>query len=80
MLLGQPVTRLQLPRYRMQQFMVLTIGAMAGTATGLVILAFANTRDRATTLLLWQSILAGILVPELPDLARAVARIAVSGY
>ena len=56
---------------------------MAGTATGLVISAFANTRDQATTIvplaLVPQLILAGVLVPKLPDLARAVARIAVSG-
>ena len=64
--------------------MLLTIGAMAGTAMGLVISAFANTRDQATTIvplaLVPQLILAGVLVPKLPDLATAVAKIAVSGY
>ena len=71
-------------RDRLQQFMLLTIGAMAGTAMGLVISAFANTRDQATTIvplaLVPQLILAGVLVPKLPDLATAVAKIAVSGY
>jgi hypothetical protein len=57
---------------------------MAGTAMGLVISALANTRDQATTIvplaLVPQLILAGVLVPKLPDLATAVAKIAVSGY
>jgi ABC transport system ATP-binding/permease protein len=73
-----------IPGYRLQQFVLLTIGAMAGTAMGLVISAFANTRDQATTIvplaLVPQLILAGVLVPKLPDLATAVAKIAVSGY
>jgi ABC-type multidrug transport system ATPase subunit len=73
-----------IPGDRLQQFFLLTIGAMAGTAMGLVISAFANTRDQATTIvplaLVPQLILAGVLVPKLPDLATAVAKIAVSGY
>jgi ABC-type multidrug transport system ATPase subunit len=73
-----------IPGDRLQQFTLLTLGAMAGTAMGLVISAFANTRDQATTIvplaLVPQLILAGVLVPKLPDLARAVAKIAVSGY
>ena len=44
---------------------------MAGTAMGLVISAFANTRDQATTIVSLalvpaSSILAGVLVPKLP--------------
>jgi len=73
-----------IPGDRLEQFVLLTIGAMAGTAMGLVISAFANTRDQATTIvplaLVPQLILAGVLVPKLPDLATAVAKIAVSGY
>jgi len=73
-----------IPGDRLRQFMLLTLGAMAGTAMGLVISAFANTRDQATTIvplaLVPQLILAGVLVPKLPDLATAVAKIAVSGY
>jgi hypothetical protein len=73
-----------IPGDRLHQFMLLTIGAMAGTAMGLVISAFANTRDQATTIvplaLVPQLVLAGVLVPKLPDLATAVAKIAVSGY
>ena len=73
-----------IPGDRLRQFILLTIGAMAGTAMGLVISAFANTRDQATTIvplaLVPQLILAGVLVPKLPDLATAVAKIAVSGY
>jgi hypothetical protein len=66
----------------MEQFLLLTIGATAGTAVGLVISAFVNTRE--TTIvplaLVPQLILAGVLVPKLPDLATAVAKVAVSGY
>jgi ABC transport system ATP-binding/permease protein len=73
-----------IPGDRLQQFILLTIGATAGTAMGLVISAFANTRDQATTIvplaLVPQLILAGVLVPKLPDLATAAAKIAVSGY
>jgi hypothetical protein len=73
-----------IPGDHLQQFSLLTIGAMAGTAMGLVISAFANTRDQATTIvplaLVPQLILAGVLVPKLPDLATALAKIAVSGY
>ena len=73
-----------IPGNCLQQFVLLTIGAMAGTAMGLVISAFANTRDQATTIvplaLVPQLILAGVLVPKLPDLATAMAKVAVSGY
>jgi hypothetical protein len=73
-----------IPGDRLQQFMLLIVGAMAGTAMGLVISALANTRDQATTIvplaLVPQLILAGVLVPKLPDLATAVAKIAVSGH
>jgi ABC transport system ATP-binding/permease protein len=73
-----------IPGDRLEQFLLLTIGAAAGTAMGLVISAFANTRDQATTIvplaLVPQLILAGVLVPKLPDLATAVAKVAVSGY
>ena len=73
-----------IPGDRLQQFTLLTIGAMAGTAMGLVISAFANTRDQATTIvplaLVPQLILAGVLVPKLPALATAMAKVAVSGY
>ena len=72
-----------IPGDRLEQFLLLMIGAMAGTAMGLVISAFANTRDQATTIvplaLVPQLILAGVLVPKLPDFAVAVAKIAVSG-
>lgn len=73
-----------IPGDRLGQFLLLTIGALAGTAMGLVISAFANTRDQATTIvplaLVPQLVLAGVLVPKLPDPAVAVAKIAVSGY
>ena len=74
----------RIPGDRLEQFLLLTIGAMAGTAIGLVISAVANTRDQATTIvplaLVPQPILAGVLVPRLPDLAEKVAKVVVSGY
>lgn len=73
-----------IPGNRLEQFLLLSTGALAGTAMGLVVSAFANTRDQATTIvplaLVPQLILAGVLVPKLPDLAVAVAKVAVSGY
>ena len=59
-------------------------GAMAGTAIGLLISAVVNTRDQATMIvplaLVPQLILAGVLVPKLPNLAEMVAKVGVSGY
>ena len=73
-----------IPGNRLEQFLLLTIGALAGTAMGLVISASANTRDQATTIvplaLVPQLVLAGVLVPKLPDLAEKAAKVAVSGY
>jgi ABC transport system ATP-binding/permease protein len=73
-----------IPGDRLEQFMLLTIGAMAGTAIGLLISAVANTRDQATMIvplaLVPQLILAGVLVPKLPNLAEKLAKVGVSGY
>src|SRR3984885_4013364 len=73
-----------IPGNRLEQFLLLTIGAMAGTAIGLLISAVSNTRDQATTIvplaLVPQLLLAGVLVPRLPHLAEQAAKIAVSGY
>lgn len=66
------------------QLLPLLVGCAAGTAIGLVISAFSNTRDQATTIvplaLVPQLILAGVLVPHLPALAALFAKLAVSGY
>ena len=74
----------QIPGSRAEQFALLTAGAMAGTAIGLLISALANTPDQATTIvplaLVPQLILAGVLVPKLPHLAASLAKVAVSGY
>jgi ABC-type multidrug transport system ATPase subunit len=73
-----------IPGNRSEQFLLLIIGAMAGTAIGLSISAVANTRDQATTIvplaLVPQLLLAGVLVPKLPGVAETVAKVAVSGY
>jgi ABC-type multidrug transport system ATPase subunit len=73
-----------IPGNPLQQFLLLTIGAMAGTAMGLLISAVSNTRDQATTIvplaLVPQLLLAGVLVPKLPHLAEQAAKVAVSGY
>jgi ABC-type multidrug transport system ATPase subunit len=74
----------KIPGDRLEQFLLLNIAALAGTAIGLVISAFANTRDQATTIvplaLVPQLVLAGVLVPKLPELATNVAKVAVSGF
>jgi ABC-type multidrug transport system ATPase subunit len=73
-----------IPGNGLEQFLLLTIGGMAGTAMGLVISALANTRDQATTIvplaLVPQLLLAGVLVPKLPEVADKLAKIGVSGY
>ncbi|MBV8455107.1 MAG: ATP-binding cassette domain-containing protein [Acetobacteraceae bacterium] len=74
----------KIPGDRLEQFLLLVLGALAGTAIGLVISASANTRDQATTIvplaLVPQLILAGVLVPKLPGLATSIAKVAVSGF
>lgn len=73
-----------IPGNWLEQFGLLTIGAMAGTAIGLLISAVANSRDQATTIvplaLVPQLILAGVLIPKLPVFAEKLAKVAVSGY
>jgi hypothetical protein len=73
-----------IPGNWLQQFMLLIIGAMAGTAIGLLISAVANTRDQATMIvplaLVPQLLLAGVLVPKLPYLAEKLAKVGVSGH
>lgn len=73
-----------IPGNPLDQFLLLVLGALAGTAIGLLISALANTRDQATTIvplaLVPQLLLSGVLVPKLPDLAENLAKIAVSGY
>jgi ABC-type multidrug transport system ATPase subunit len=74
----------KIPGDRLEQFLLLNIAAFTGTAIGLLISAFADTRDQATTIvplaLVPQLVLAGVLVPKLPDLATNVAKVAVSGF
>ena len=57
------------PGNRLEQFLLLTIGAMAGTAIGLLI-PRCPTRDGAPRSFRWPScrqlLLAGVLVPRLP--------------
>ena len=64
--------------------LLLIIGGVAATAMGLLISALANTRDQATTIvplaLVPQLLLAGVLVPKLPEVADKLAKIGVSGY
>ena len=70
-----------IPGNLLEQFALLTIGAMAGTSIGLLISAVANSRDQATTIvplaLVPQLLLAGVLVPKLPDLAEKLAKVGV---
>jgi ABC transport system ATP-binding/permease protein len=74
----------RIPGRDLPQFGILVAGGLAGTAIGLVISAFSNTRDQATTIvplaLVPQIILAGILVPHLPRPAELLAKVAVTSY
>jgi ABC-type multidrug transport system ATPase subunit len=74
----------RIPGPAQTQFGILVLGALAGTAIGLLISAFANTRDQATTIvpmaLVPQIILAGILVPHLPAPAEIFAKVTISSY
>ncbi|HEY1414112.1 MAG TPA: FHA domain-containing protein, partial [Rhodopila sp.] len=69
----------RIPGRVLPQFGILMAGGLAGSAIGLVISAFSNTRDQATTIvplaLVPQIILAGILVPHLPTPATWFAKI-----
>jgi hypothetical protein len=73
-----------MPGGELGPLLILMLGALAGTAMGMVISASANTRDQATTIvplaLVPQIILAGNLVPNLPAIADAFAKVAVSAY
>ena len=63
---------------------ILALTALVGTAMGLCISAAVVTRDQATTLvplaLIPQIVLAGMIVPNMPDFADHIARAVVSGY
>ena len=65
------------------QFFAMSVAMVAGTATGLLISAVANTTDQASTLipivLIPQILLAGVIV-ELPALANFLAHGLVSGF
>ena len=64
------------------QLAIVIVAAISGTSIGLLVSAFCNTRDQATTIvplvLVPQIILAKVLVPHLPRLAELVAQLAVS--
>ncbi len=62
----------------------MALAALAGNALGLAISAATSTRDQANTLvplaLIPQIALAGVIVPDMPDLAERVAQVLISGY
>lgn len=66
------------------QLFLLLVGALAGTSMGLLISSLADTNEQATTIvplaLVPQLILAGVLVPKLPEFATAIAQVGVSGF
>jgi len=73
-----------MPGRPLDQLSLLLIGALAGTSMGLLISSLAKTNEQATTIvplaLVPQLILAGVLVPKLPEFADAIAKVAVSGF
>ncbi len=66
------------------QYGLLVIGALAGVGLGLLISAASSTQEQANTIvplaLIPQLVLAGVLVPALPDLGVWASKIAVSAY
>jgi hypothetical protein len=74
----------RIPGTSPEQLGILLLGALAGTAIGLLISACSNTRDQATTIvpiaLVPQIILAGTLVPHLPRPAEIFTKIAISSF
>ena len=66
------------------QFVLTAIGGCVGVAIGLAISAWCQTRDQANIVvplaLIPQLILAGTLVPALPDLGKTISEYAISAY
>jgi ABC transport system ATP-binding/permease protein len=67
-----------------QQFALTALGGCVGVAIGLAISAWCQTRDQANIVvplaLIPQLILAGTLVPALPDLGKVISEYAISAY
>lgn len=74
----------ELPGGVLQQFVLTALGGCVGVAVGLAISAWCQTRDQANIVvplaLIPQLILAGTLVPALPDLGKALSEYAISAY
>jgi ABC-type multidrug transport system ATPase subunit/pSer/pThr/pTyr-binding forkhead associated (FHA) protein len=83
-LTGVVAVLIGIPGNNALQVGMLALTALVGTAMGLCISASVVTRDQATTLvplaLIPQIVLAGVIVPHMPDFADQVARATVSGY
>ena len=73
-----------IPGEASDQFVAMSMTMLAGTATGLLLSAVSRTNDQASTLvpiaLIPQILLAGVIVPNLPDLANFLAHTVVSGF
>jgi ABC transport system ATP-binding/permease protein len=74
----------ELPGGVVQQFALTALGGCVGVAIGLAISAWCQTRDQANIVvplaLIPQLILAGTLVPALPEIGKAVSEYAISAY
>lgn len=66
------------------QFAMMCLGGLVGVALGLMISSLCETRDQATTIvplaLIPQLILAGTLVPALPELGQTLSELGISAY
>jgi ABC transport system ATP-binding/permease protein len=73
-----------MPGDTMTQCAILALGSLVGVAMGLFISSLCETRDQATTIvplaLIPQLILAGVLVPALPQSGKDLSEIAVSAF
>lgn len=74
----------EVPGGALNQFPILTMGALAGTALGLLISAASDTRDQATTLvplaLVPQFILSSVIAPAMSSFMQKIAEFFVTGY
>lgn len=66
------------------QFLIVALGGFVGVAIGLAISAWCQTRDQANIIvplaLIPQLILAGTLVPAIPDFGKTISEYLISAY
>ncbi len=74
----------EIPGDELQQLGLLMLGALVGTGIGLTISAASNSQEQANTIvplaLIPQLVLAGVLVPALPEPGVILSKISISAF